>query len=92
MRADQGSRGLMHVRFTFDRTPFRRMLRALLAVGSQTRTMRLLPPQQATPPPLSGMQLFLPVFASSHSASEHLACYIYSGTLCFWTSLDQSLP
>ena len=57
------------MRFTFDRTPFRRMLRALLAVGGQTRTMRLLPPQQATPPPLSGMQLFLPAFASSHTAS-----------------------
>ncbi|DBA76409.1 TPA: hypothetical protein ACH3X1_010114 [Trebouxia sp. C0004] len=47
-------RGPVHVRFTFDRTPFRRMLRALLATSTPKRTMQLLPPQLTSPSSLSG--------------------------------------
>lgn len=43
--ADLAKTGLVHVRFTFDRTPFRRMLRALHDAGHQRRSMQLLPPQ-----------------------------------------------
>ena len=48
------STGLAHVRFTFDRTPFRRMLRALDAAGSQTSPMQLLPPQITILDPVQG--------------------------------------
>ena len=43
--ADEAVTELVHVRFTFDRTPFRRMLRALRVAGVQAQTMQLLPPQ-----------------------------------------------
>ena len=54
MCADPGTMGLVHVRFTFDRSPFRRMLRALLAAGTHTRTMQLLPPHPGVLPTSAG--------------------------------------
>lgn len=51
---DPDVRGPVHVRFTFDRTPFRRMLRALLATSTPRRTMQLLPPQLTSSSSLSG--------------------------------------
>ncbi|KAL0043157.1 hypothetical protein WJX79_010911 [Trebouxia sp. C0005] len=51
---DPDVRGPVHVRFTFDRTPFRRMLRALLAASTPGRTMQLLPPQLTSSSSLSG--------------------------------------
>lgn len=52
--ADLAKTGLVHVRFTFDRTPFIRMLRALHDAGHQQRTMQLLPPQIPPIGPLEG--------------------------------------
>lgn len=52
--ADVARTGLVHVRFTFDRTPFRRMLRALHHAGHQQRSMQLLPPQTPSPSSLAG--------------------------------------
>jgi len=55
----------VHVRFTFDSTPFRRMLRALLATSTPRRTMQLLPPQLTSSSSLSGNTVSLVCFPKS---------------------------
>ncbi|KAL3141854.1 hypothetical protein ABBQ32_004519 [Trebouxia sp. C0010 RCD-2024] len=53
-QSDLARTGLVHVRFTFDRTPFRRMLRALHDAGHHPRAMQLLPPHIPTMDPPEG--------------------------------------